>query len=42
MFGAIDSACVGCVVADVGNAEILGVPTYVCSQGLEMTCLNIL
>ena len=26
----------------VGNAEILGAPTHVCPQGLEMTFLNIL
>ena len=36
MFDATDSVCVGCVVADVGNAEILGAPTHVCPQGLEM------
>ena len=42
MFGATDSVCVGCVVADVGNAEILGAPTHVCPQGLEMKFLNIL
>ena len=42
MFGATDIVCVGCVVARVGNAEILGAPTHVCPQGLEMTCLNIL
>ena len=36
MFGATDIVCVGCVVARVGNAEILGAPTNVCPQGLEM------
>ena len=42
MFGATDIVCVGCVVARVGNAEILGAPTHVCPQGLEMKFLNIL
>ena len=41
MFGATDIVCVGCVVADVGNAEILGAPTNVCPQGLEMKFLNV-